>query len=68
MEKSLVELSAMSNSTLRALSENNVKKLEELAEMSVGELMDIASKISESDASALIMEARKHWFDEDLKK
>ncbi len=63
MEKSLDELSAMSNSTLRALSENNVKKLEELAEMSVGELMDIASKISESDASALIMEARKPWFE-----
>ena len=48
MEKSLVELSTMTNSTLRALSENNVKKLEELAEMSVGELMDIASKISET--------------------
>ena len=63
MEKSLVELSAMSNSTLRALSENNVKKLEELAEMSVSELMEIASKISESDASALIMEARKPWFE-----
>jgi transcription termination factor NusA len=53
----------MTNSTLRALSENNVKKLEELAEMSVGELMDIASKISESEASALIMEARKPWFE-----
>ena len=63
MEKSLVELSTMTNSTLRALSENNVKKLEELAEMSVGELMDIASKISESEASALIMEARKPWFE-----
>ena len=63
MEKSLVELPAMSNSTLRDLSENNIKKLEELAEMSVGELMDIASKISESDASALIMEARKPWFE-----
>ena len=63
MEKSLVELSEMSNSTLRALSENNVKKLEELAEMSVGELMDIDSKISESEASALIMEARKPWFE-----
>jgi len=25
--------------------------------------MDIASKISESDASALIMEARKPWFE-----
>ena len=45
------------------LSENNVKKLEELAEMSVGELMDIDSKISESEASALIMEARKPWFE-----
>ena len=63
MEKSLVELSTMTNSTLRALSENNIKKLEELAEMSVGELMDIASKISESEASALIMEARKPWFE-----
>jgi hypothetical protein len=30
--------------------------------MSVPELMDISDKITEKEASALIMEARKPWF------
>jgi hypothetical protein len=30
--------------------------------MSVGELMEICDKVSEKEASALIMEARKPWF------
>ena len=48
--------------SLSALSQNNIKSLEEFAEMSVPELMDISDKITEKEASALIMEARKPWF------
>lgn len=63
MEDSLVNLNGISNDVLSSLSANNIKKLDELAEMSVGELMDISDKITEKEASALIMEARKPWFE-----
>ena len=62
MEGDLVNLNGITNDILSALSANNIKKLDELAEMSVGELMDISEKVTEKEASALIMEARKPWF------
>ena len=62
MEDALVNLNGITNDVLSALSSNNLKKLDDLAEMSVGELMEICDKITEKDASALIMEARKPWF------
>ena len=63
MEDSLVNLNGITNDVLSSLSGNNIKKLDELAEMSVGELMDLSDKITEKEASALIMEARKPWFE-----
>tara|TARA_A100001388_G_scaffold125886_1_gene93117 strand:- start:3131 stop:4597 length:1467 start_codon:yes stop_codon:yes gene_type:complete len=63
MENDLVNLRGITNDVLSSLSNNNIKKLDELAEMSVPELMDISEKITENEASALIMEARKPWFD-----
>ena len=62
MEEGLVNLRGITNDVLSALSQNNIKNLEEFAEMSVPELMDISDKITEKEASALIMEARKPWF------
>ena len=62
MEDVLVNLNGITNDVLSALSSNNLKKLDDLAEMSVGELMDICEKVTEKEASALIMEARKPWF------
>ena len=58
MEEALVNLNGITNEVLSDLSNNNIKKLEDLAEMSVPELMDISESITESEASALIMEAR----------
>jgi len=63
MEDSLVNLNGITNDILSSLSANKIKKLDELAEMSVGELMDLSDKITETEASALIMEARKPWFE-----
>ena len=63
MDDDLVNLNGITNEVLSALSSNNIKKLEDLAEMSVGELQDISETISEKEASALIMEARKPWFE-----
>ena len=62
MEDALVNLNGITNDILSALSFNNLKKLDDLAEMSVGELMEICDKVTEKEASALIMEARKPWF------
>ena len=62
MEDALVNLNGITNDVLSALSSNNLKKLDDLAEMSVGELMEICDKVTEKEASTLIMEARKPWF------
>ena len=62
MEDALVNLNGITNDVLSALSSINLKKLDDLAEMSVGELMEICDKVTEKEASALIMEARKPWF------
>ena len=62
MEDALVNLNGITNDVLSALSSNNLKKLDDLAEMSVGELMEICDKVTEKEASALNMEARKPWF------
>ena len=62
LEEALVNLNGITNDVLSALSSNNLKKLDDLAEMSVGELMEICDKVTEKEASALIMEARKPWF------
>ena len=62
MEDALINLNSITNDVLSALSSNNLKKLDDLAEMSVGELMEICDKVTEKEASALIMEARKPWF------
>ena len=63
MEEALVNLNGITNEVLSDLSNNNIKKLEDLAEMSVPELMDLTDSITESGASTLIMEARKPWFE-----
>ena len=62
-KKILLNLNGITNDILSSLSANKIKKLDELAEMSVGELMDMSDKITETEASALIMEARKPWFE-----
>ena len=63
MEEALINLNGITNEVLSDLSNNNIKKLEDLAEMSVPELMDLSESITESEASALIMEARRPWFE-----
>ena len=62
IEEGLVNLRGITNDVLSALSQNNIKNLEQIAEMSVPEQMEISDKITEKEASALIMEARKPWF------
>lgn len=59
----LKNLPGMSTDLVRQLAEQGVVSVDDLADLSVGELIDITG-ISEKDAGILIMKAREHWDNE----
>ncbi|MGO4220591.1 transcription termination factor NusA [Lysobacter sp. TAF61] len=58
----LLELEGMDEATAYALAARGVVTRDDLADMATDELTDIEG-IDEARAAALIMEARKHWFE-----
>ena len=58
----LLTLEGMDEATAYALAERGVRTREDLAEMATDEIADIED-VGEERAAALIMEARKHWFE-----
>ena len=50
----------------KALARKGVRTREDLADLSVDELVEVGS-VDEKKAAELIMEARKHWFAEEAK-
>ena len=68
VKNDLYEFSELSKSDILTLAENNIKTLDELAELDSGELFGILGNkvfINEDDAGSVIMKARQHWFTED---
>ena len=64
----LYDFSELSKLSILTLAENNIKTLDELAELDSGELFDILGNkvfINEDEAGLIIMKARQHWFIED---
>ncbi len=61
-EKDLLEVEGMDEHTARLLASHGIKNMEELAEQSVDELMEIKG-FEEEQARQLIMAARAPWFD-----
>ena len=64
----LYEFTELSKSSILILAENNIKTLDELAELDSGELYGILGDkvfINEDDAGSVIMKARQHWFTQD---
>ncbi len=61
-EKDLLEVEGMDEHTARLLASHGIKNMEELAEQSVDELMEIKG-FDEDQARQLIMAARAPWFD-----
>ncbi len=57
----------MSPTLLVALAEKGVKTRDDLADLAGDELIELAPAglLSEDKANAIIMSARKHWFDAD---
>ncbi|AXA83880.1 transcription termination/antitermination protein NusA [Lysobacter oculi] len=58
----LLALEGMDEATAYVLASRGVRTREDLAELAVDEMTDIED-MDEARASALIMEARKHWFE-----
>ena len=68
VKNDLYEFSELSKSNILTLAENNIKTLDELAELDSGELFSILGNkvfINEDDAGTVIMKARQHCFNED---
>jgi N utilization substance protein A len=64
MSADLLEMEGMDEDLAFELSRRDVKSMEDLAEQSVDELMEIQG-MSEQRAAALIMKAREPWFAEE---
>jgi N utilization substance protein A len=58
----LLAVDGMDEATAYALAERGVRTREDLAEMATDEIADIEG-MDDERAAALIMEARKHWFE-----
>ena len=68
IESKLYEFSRLSKSDILTLVENNIKTLDDLADLDSEELFTLLGKKvfnNENEAGEVIMEARKHWFEED---
>ncbi len=62
IDKKLVDLGMISNNDLLILVNAGIKSLDDVADLSANELVEILPTISEEDASNIIMKAREHWF------
>ena len=68
IESKLYEFSHLSKSDILTLVENDIKTLDGLADLDSEELFTLLGKKAfnnENEAGEVIMEARKHWFEED---
>ena len=68
IERKLYEFSHLSKSDILTLVENDIKTLDDLADLDSEELFTLLGKKvfnNENEAGEVIMEARKHWFEED---
>ncbi len=71
IDTKLYEFSHLSKFDILTLVENDIKTLDDLADLDSEELFTLLGKKvfnNENEAGEIIMEARKHWFDEDYKK
>ena len=62
-EQDLLEMEGMTPELANSLAKHGIVSMEDLAEQSVEELLDIVS-VTEEQAGALILEARQPWFAE----
>ena len=62
VDERIVSENWFSGSDLLVLAEAGVRKLDDLADLSTDELVEILPNLSNNEASDIIMNAREHWF------
>jgi N utilization substance protein A len=62
IDPKIVEFGMFSNEALLTLARHDIRKLDDLADLSSGELMEILPNLNESFANDIIMKSREHWF------
>lgn len=62
VDDDLLNMEGMTEELAYLLGENKIKSMEDLAELSVDDLLEIVSDLGEKKASELIMKAREPWF------
>ncbi|MDR1982768.1 MAG: transcription termination/antitermination protein NusA, partial [Holosporaceae bacterium] len=62
IDSKLIKLGVFSNDDLLVLAENNIKTLDNLADLSADELMELLSHLNRSSANDIIIKSREHWF------
>lgn len=67
VEADLIDLEGMNKEILAVLAKNEIKTLDDFAELATDELLEFLPKgmLTESQASNMIIKARAHWFEED---
>jgi N utilization substance protein A len=68
VEKTLASLDGLTPKMLVSLGENNIKTLDDFADLSSDELLEMLPDLNKEDANGMIMEARKHWFKDSPQK
>jgi N utilization substance protein A len=59
----LLGLEGMDKPLAAKLAAEGIKTLDDFAELSAGELIDIAGDLDEEKAKSMILKAREHWFE-----
>jgi len=62
VDKKIIDLGMFSTEDLLKLAEHNIKKLDDLADLSADELIEILPELDEQTANDIIMKSREHWF------
>ncbi|MDE0724229.1 MAG: helix-hairpin-helix domain-containing protein, partial [Alphaproteobacteria bacterium] len=67
-EESLASLEGMTDELLAVLTEKEIATRDDLGELATDELMEILPEkmLTEKKAESMIMEARKHWFADEV--
>ena len=70
ISKELEAIKKLTLNNLITLGENNIKNLNDLAELSSDELIEMLNteSLKKGDADEIIMKARENWFKEDKKE
>lgn len=62
IDKKMMSIKLLSNNMLLKLAEQNICKLDDLADLSADELIEILPELSQQEANDIILKAREHWF------